>query len=118
MTKIYFARLEAAHAFASMAETMAENQTDLDERFEADQYTLLANMIWDELQRDDDNPRYQYFVTVPNAAGDFATAVRENCEAQVHGRRFFTDLVADGLADHCYVGECLVLTQRTITNHD
>jgi hypothetical protein len=36
MTKIYFARLEAAHAFASMAETMAENQTDLDERFEAD----------------------------------------------------------------------------------
>ena len=95
MTKIYFARLGAAHAFASMAETMAENQTDLDERFEADQYTLLANMIWDELQRDDDNPRYQYFVTVPNAAGDVATAVRENCEAQVHGRQFFTDLVAE-----------------------
>jgi len=29
MTKIYFARLEVPHAFASMAETMAENQTDL-----------------------------------------------------------------------------------------
>jgi len=112
MTKIYFARLEAAHAFASMAETMAENQTDLEERFEADQYTLLANMIWDELQRDDDNPHYPYFATVPSAAGDFATAVRKNCEAQFHGRRFFTDLVADGLADHCYVGECLVLTQK------
>jgi hypothetical protein len=39
MTKIYFARLEAAHVFASMAEAMAESQTDLDERFEADQYT-------------------------------------------------------------------------------
>ena len=106
MTKLYFARVEAAHAFASMAEAMAENQTDFGERFEAYQYTLLANMIWDELQRDDDNPHYPYFVPVPNAAGDFATAVRENCEDQVHGHRFFTDLVADGRADHCYVGEC------------
>ena len=75
MSKIYFARREAAHAFASMAETMAENQTDFDEQFEADRYTLLANMIWDELQRDDDNPHYHYFVTVPNVAGDFAIAV-------------------------------------------
>ena len=49
MTKIYLARHEVPHAFASMAETMAENQTDLDEQFEADQYTLLANMILDEL---------------------------------------------------------------------
>ena len=71
MSKIYFARREAAHAFASMA----ENQTDFDEQFEADRYTLLANMIWDELQRDDDNPHYPYFVTVPNVAGDFAIAV-------------------------------------------
>jgi hypothetical protein len=118
MTKIYFARLEAAHAFANMAETMAETHTDLDEQFEADQYTVLANMIWDELRRDDDNPHYPYFASVPNVAGDFATAVRENCEDQVHGQQFFTDLVANGLADHCYVGECLVLTQRTTTSHD
>ena len=98
MTKIYFARLEAAHAFASMAEALAENLTDLDERFEADQYTRLANMISDELQRDDDIPHYPYFVTVPNAAGDFATSVRENCEDQVPGHRFFIDLVADGVS--------------------
>ena len=69
-----------------MAETMAENQTDDDERFEADQCTVLANMIWDELQRDDDNPHCPYFVTLPNATRNFATAVRENCEDQVHGR--------------------------------
>ena len=42
MGKIYVVRLEAAHAVASMAEAMAENQTDLDARFEADQYALLC----------------------------------------------------------------------------
>ena len=31
-------------------------------------------MIWDELRRDDDSPHYPYFVTVSNAAGDFAAA--------------------------------------------
>lgn len=104
--KIRFARMEAAHAFASMAEGMEEVQRDDGDTFEADQLAVMAQAVWDRLGQDN-HKTHPWWVDI-GAALDTANNVRENCEDNVHGRNFHADMVDDEDKENCYVGECLV----------